>query len=118
MQCWRTASAAQVQWGDRASLSIGTVGGGALGDERPYHAVAELREYVATALACGVEDLALFDLSGVLARKNPQEWINALADTRAAPSLPQTRRRSRLLKAGIKTGGSAIGWYGRLRRPR
>ncbi len=113
-----TASAARRQWGDRASLSIGTVGGGALGDERPYRAIAELREDVATALACGITDIALFDLSGVLAKKNPREWLRTFANTGPASTLPISRRRARLLKAGIKRSGSAIGWYRRLRQPR
>ena len=113
----QTASAARVQWGSRASLSIGTVGGGALGDERPYRSLRELEEDVAVARACGVEDLALFDLSGVLTKPDPQAWIRAFADTPAATSLPASPRRARLLKAGIKQSGSAIGWYRRLRRP-
>lgn len=114
----QTALAAQTQWGARASMSLGTVGGGALGDEVPYQSVEELREDVATALACGVVDLALFDLTGVLSKKTPQEWISVFATTEAATELPSIRRRARILKAGIKRGGSAIGWYRRLRDSR
>jgi hypothetical protein len=111
----QTAVAAQRQWGNRASMSLGTVGGGALGDEVPYRSIQELREDVATALACGVTDLALFDLSGVLTKNNPSEWISAFATTEAADTLPRLRRRARIIKSGIKRGGSAIGWYRRLR---
>ncbi len=114
----QTAVAAQAQWGGRASMSLGTVGGGALGDEVPYHSIDELREDVATALACGVTDLALFDLSGVLAQKNPHEWLSVFAMTEAADELPKLRRRARILKAGIKRTGSVIGWYRRIREAR
>jgi hypothetical protein len=36
----QTASAARTRWQDRASISLGSVGVGALGDERPYRGVA------------------------------------------------------------------------------
>lgn len=114
----QTAASAQRQWGSRASISLGTVGGGALGDEVPYGSIEELREDVATALACGVTDLALFDLSGVLSKNNPDEWISAFATTEAAETLPRVRRRARMVKVGIKQGGSAIAWYRRRRESR
>lgn len=110
-----TATAARVQWGPRASLSIGTVGGGALGTEKPYRSIEELREDVETALACGIEDIALFDLAGVLAKENPARWIETFANTPPAPQIPRSRRRARILKAGIKRSGAAIGWYRKYR---
>lgn len=111
----QTADAALAQWGPRASLSIGTVGGGALGDERPYGSVAELADDVAVARACGVEDLALFDLSGVLQRSDPGAWLRAFTATAPATELPHQPKRARLLKAAVRRGGSAVGWYRRLR---
>jgi len=114
----QTASAARVQWGGRSSISLGTVGGGALGDEQPYRNVSELAHDVALVKACGVEDLALFDLSGVLARANPEAWLAAFTKTPAALTIPKTPRRARLLKAGIKRTGATIGWYRRLQQSR
>lgn len=111
----QTAQAAARQWGQRASLSLGTVGGGALGDERPFRSVGELAEDVALAQACGVQDLALFDLSGVLEQADPEVWIDAFATTPPATHVPPAALRARLLRVSLKRGGSVLAWYRRAR---
>ncbi|MFK5151303.1 hypothetical protein ACI4CU_28550, partial [Klebsiella pneumoniae] len=60
--------AAVARFGDRASVSLGCVGTGALGDEPIYRSPDELADDVAIAAEAGATDLALFDLGGVLAR--------------------------------------------------
>lgn len=110
-----SAQSAARQWGSRASVSIGSVGPGALGDERPYRNCSELADDVALVRACGVEDLALFDLSGVLARPNSEAWLSAFAETPAAQTLPRKYRRTRTLKKAIKVGGYGVASYRRLR---
>lgn len=112
----QTASAARSRWQDRASLSLGSVGIGALGDERPYRGVDELAHDVALARACGVEDLALFDLGGALQKPRPEAWLDAFVETPAAKGPPPRARRTRLLESGMRRAGTTIAFYRRFLR--
>ena len=71
------ARAARARWGDRAGVSLGVVGTGALGDEPVYRDPSELTEDVNAALAAGVRHLSLFDLGGVLRRPPADQWLSA-----------------------------------------
>lgn len=66
------------RFGPRASVSVGAVGTGALGDEPVCASARELAEDVAVARACGIDDLALFDLGGVLDRPPAEAWFEAM----------------------------------------
>lgn len=77
----RLSREAQQQQGVRASISIGAVGTGALGDEQTYRSVDELVEDVGIVRAAGVEDIALFNLDGVLRRPPMDAWLDALVAT-------------------------------------
>lgn len=68
----------------RASLSLGLVGPGKLGDEPAFADPEELAGDTAAALAAGVEDLALFSLETVLAR-SPERWLRAFTEVTASP---------------------------------
>jgi hypothetical protein len=105
----QTARSASRQWGARASLSLGSVGGGALGDERPYRSVEQLREDVSIALACGIEDLALFDLSGVLAKPHPEEWLQTFVNTPPSAQAPPSSLRARILRSAAKSASGFVG---------
>lgn len=70
---------ARRRFGPTAGVSLGAVGPGALGDEPTYRSPAELRDDVATARASGIEDLALFDLAGVIRPGPAEEWLEAFA---------------------------------------
>lgn len=94
----QSAAASHKRFGKRAALSIGSVGGGALGDERPYRGLHELVEDVAVARACGIEDLSLFDLAGVLAQEHPEAWLDAFVDTAPLQGPLPSSRRSRILE--------------------
>ncbi|MBW2736185.1 MAG: hypothetical protein JRH20_27685 [Deltaproteobacteria bacterium] len=111
----QTARAARAQWNERASLSLGSVGVGALGDERPYRWVAELSDDVAVARGCGVDDLALFDLSGVLRQPHPEAWLDAFVYTPAATRVPRIAKRARILKSIVKRASHAIETVRRIR---
>ncbi|MEC7520737.1 MAG: hypothetical protein VYE22_12770 [Myxococcota bacterium] len=78
--------------GDRASVSLGAIGTGALGDERTYRDPAELADDVRIARAAGLRDLALFDLSGALTRPPLERWLDAFLDPGPAAAAPSTRR--------------------------
>ncbi len=94
------ARLARARYGDRASISVGTVGTGAFTDEPVYRSVAELAEDVAVARAFGVDDLSLFDLGGLLRRGPAEAWLEAFVTDRDAPSdLP---RRVRLGSAALR----------------
>lgn len=66
-------------FGERAGVSLGAVGTGALGDEPVYRHPGELREDVERARAAGCDVLTLFDLGGVLARGRAEAWLEAFA---------------------------------------
>ncbi len=112
-----TGLALRAHYGARAALSLGVVAPGALGDEAPYRSVAELADDVAIARACGVEDLALFDLRGALARPPLEPWLDALVATPPAPAPPPLTARASLAAAAALAAGWACAPRPRPRRP-
>lgn len=103
----RFAREALAHLGSRASLSLGAVGVGALGNEKTYRSPEELAEDVAIARHEGIEDLALFDLSGVLARAPIEPWLDAL-EAAPADEPPPTTARSTAVIAGAYVSGLAF----------
>ncbi len=90
----------------RASLSVGLVTTGKLGDEPAYTSPDELRLDVATARAAGIEDLALFSLEGVLHRGAPESWLVPFESARPLAPLPIV---SRPLGATMRSFALALG---------
>jgi len=90
------------RFGAGGGVSLGAVGTGAFGDEPVYRSPAELREDVAIARACGVEDIALFDLGGVLARAPSEAWLAALVETEAGDARPPKSLRAHALRALVR----------------
>ena len=88
----RTSAA---KFGPRAGVALGAVGVGAFGDEPVYRDASELARDVGIARACGVEDLTLFDLGGVLARAPAESWLTAFVETPAARDIPGETLRGR-----------------------
>ena len=90
------------RWGDRAGMSIGCVGTGALVDEPIYRDPSELAEDSALARAGGCHDLSLFDLGGVLGREPAEAWLDAFAhgaetlDGRTSKRVAAARRLARI----------------------
>lgn len=99
---------ARTRFGGRASVSLGAVGKGALGDERAYRDVDELRDDVAIAQHAGVQDLALFDLTGVVGRGAPEPWLDALVNTPPAHRPPAASRRAQATVATLMVSGVAF----------
>lgn len=91
-----------------AALSLGVVGGGALGDERAYRGVSELADDVAIARATGVESLSLYALDGVLERGAIEPWLDAFTRTPPAERLPEPTRRGAALIALARAVGAAF----------
>ena len=104
----RLAQLARDTFGDRAGVSLGAVGVGALGDEDTYRDVSELADDVALVRRCGVEDIALFDLSGVLARPGAERWLDALVHTPPARDPPAQTLRARALTGALWLAGHAL----------
>ncbi len=75
----RCAAATKKRFGERAALSLGCVGAGAFGSEPAYRDPSELARDVALARAAGIDELALFDLGGVMRRPPPEAWFDALS---------------------------------------
>lgn len=98
----RLSHEARQQYGVHASVSIGAVGIGALGDEQTYRSVDELAQDVAIVRAAGVEDIALFNLDGVLQRRPEEAWLDALVHTPPAripvPATPRAAALWQLLR--------------------
>lgn len=90
------------RFGAGGGVSLGAVGVGAFGDEPIYRSVDELRDDVAIARAVGVEDIALFDLGGVLARAPSEAWLAALVETEAGDARPPKSLRAQALRALVR----------------
>ncbi len=75
----RCAAAAKQRFGARAALSLGCVGAGAFGSEPAYRGPSELARDVALARAATIDELALFDLGGVMRRPPAEAWLEALS---------------------------------------
>jgi hypothetical protein len=110
------ARAARARWGERAGVSLGVIGTGALGDEPVYRDPSELAEDVLAVLAAGVEHLSLFDLGGVLRRPPAERWLSAFtANPPANPrATPPSRAPAGTPRAALAAGsawllGRAIG---------
>jgi len=96
------------RWGERASLSIGLVGEGVLGGERTLRGVAELAEDVSVARAHGIEDLAVYDLGGMLRRPPIEPWLDALAHTPPAARPPRLTSRAAAIAAVLTVGARVL----------
>jgi len=86
------------------SVALGVVGGGALGDERAYRDVSELRDDVALARAAGAQRLSLYALDGILARGDVDAWLDAFTRTEPGVLPPGTRRGALLERAAAWLG--------------
>jgi hypothetical protein len=91
---------------ERASLSVGLVTTGKLGDEPAYASPRELALDVAAARAAGVNDIALFSLEGVLHRGTPESW---LVPFDSASSISPPPILSRPLGAVMRSFAVALG---------
>jgi hypothetical protein len=113
---WGCRASAQ-RFGPIAGASLGAVGTGAFGDEPTYRSAAELADDVAVARGAGVDDLALFDLGGVLRRPPAEAWLTAFTAVEAAGPAPEAIRsgRARALVAAMRVAGAAFALPARIR---
>ena len=110
-----TSRAAAVRFGARAGVSLGLVGPGALKDEPLYRGPDELADDVALVTASGVDELALFDLGGVVRSGDPSAWLEAFAARPATSPLPEPTLRVRAVLATARAAGGVFGALGWLR---
>ncbi len=101
--------AAVSAFGDRACVSLGSAGIGALKDEPVYPDPAALAEDAAIALAAGVHDQWLFDLGGVLSRGAPEPWLTAFVTPSSRAPMPRPTPRSRAASAAMWALGRLLG---------
>lgn len=83
------------RFGAVGGVSLGAVGIGALGDEPVYRGPEELARDVAVARACDIDDLALFDLGGVLGHTPAERWLAAFTETEASREGTELTLRAR-----------------------
>lgn len=92
-------TAAKKKYGDRAGISLGCTGPGALGDEQAYRAIGELVEDLQHTAAAAIDDVALFELGGMLRRPDADVWLDRFAARdqvrEAAIEAVKTRQPSR-----------------------
>jgi hypothetical protein len=103
------AALAVARFGEQAGVSLGAVGVGAFGDEPVYRSVDELADDVAIALAAGALDLTLFELGGVLRRKDPEAWLEAFTRAEPAPRVPAPTLRIRAVLQAARLAGGGFG---------
>jgi hypothetical protein len=72
--------ASRAHFGMRAAVSLGAIGTGAFGNEPVYRSPADLASDLAIARACGIREIALFDLGGIVRRPRPEAWLETFAD--------------------------------------
>lgn len=69
---------------ERAAMSLGCVGQGALGDEAVFKSPQELAKDVGLVKTKGVSNIAVFDLGGMVRRGPVAVWLDALTKTPAS----------------------------------
>ena len=94
------ARAVRRRYGSRASVSLGAVDVGALGDEPTYRTVEELRRDVAVTRAAGIDHIVLFSVCGAMRRPPIEPWLDALVNTEPGP-LPEITPRARAFVAAV-----------------
>lgn len=97
-----------------ASVSLGCVGPGILGDEPTYRGPEELAADVSATRAAGVDDLVLFSLGGVLSRPPAERWLDAFVESTASEEVPATPRALAVL-AAVRAAGVLLELTGRRR---
>jgi hypothetical protein len=101
------ARASSRRHGSGASLSLGAVGVGILGDEPTYRSPRELAEDVAIARGAGVPHLAVFSLGGMMRRPPLRGWLDALD---AAPAHRELTARAATAAATCVALSRVIEW--------
>lgn len=87
------AEAALRRYQHRASVSLGAIATGALGDEPVYRNPDELADDLAVVRDVGITDVALFDLGGAVARGPVTRWLGALGSSHRARVVPHRSHR-------------------------
>lgn len=99
-------TAARTKYGARASISIGCSGTGAIGDEQAYRSLGELDDDLHHAVAAQIDDVALFDLHGVLQRPDAARWL----DRFAARDLPRATAEAAVRSRAPSRRARILGW--------
>lgn len=100
-------------FGERAGISLGLTGVGVLGDEPHYTEPAQLAPDIAAAKAAGLNDIAIFNLEGILRSPDPAAWFQIVLDT--PPAVPPETAWAARERARRRRLAKAIGWWRRVR---
>jgi len=100
-------------FGARAGISLGLTGVGVLGDEPHYIDPAQLAPDIAAAKASGINDIAIFNLEGILRSPDPAAWFQVAIDT--PPQTPRQTKWAAKERAKRRRMARSIGWWRRLR---
>lgn len=96
-------------FGERAGISLGLTGVGVLGDEPHYTGAAQLAPDVAAARAAGIDDIAIFNLEGILRSPDPAAWFHIAIDT--PPQVPRRTGWAAKERKNRRRLARLIGWW-------
>ena len=99
-------------WGARAVVGVGVTHPGEGQESVIYETPTQLAPAIAAVRAAGVEEIAVYDLEGMLGSPDPRAWFEVLSQTAAARPVGGLRaaRRYRRVMAGA---GWTLDWLGR-----
>ncbi len=61
---------------NQVMFSLGCIGKGIIGDEKTYNNLEEFKKDVSWLQSLGVKNLVIFNLEGIIQRKDSQDWLN------------------------------------------
>lgn len=86
--------------GERAAISIGTTYIGKLGNEPYYQNPEDILPDVEAVLAAGINDIAIYNLEGILHSKKPEKWFDCVLD--AMPKVPKRSFKADLFRKTLQ----------------
>lgn len=97
---YRYAKDAKKYFGESASISLGVTYVGKLGDEPYYEEPHKMIPDIEATKAAKINDIAIYNLEGILRAKNPADWFEVVLNT--PPKVPHMTLKAKVLKSLIE----------------
>lgn len=91
---------AKEKFGERASVSLGVTYIGKLGDEPYYEEPSFMTGDVQAVKSAGINDIAIYNLEGILKSEKPEEWFELVLNTE--PKIPPPTLKIKIFRKFIK----------------
>jgi hypothetical protein len=95
------AKKAKENFKERAGISVGVTSIGKLGNEPYYETPGLLKPDIEVVKSAGIEDIAIYNLEGILKSKNPEEWFEIVIN--ATPKIPPSTLKIKILRKIVRT---------------